>query len=314
MIWIEVKASVNAQAVEAVTEVYYEFGANGVSIEEPIQAIGKDKNLYWDYIDENNIDRTTESKVIAYYPSVEKNLDQKIEQIKKRIAELRDFGIDTGSAKIEISSIDQEDWENSWKQYFKPIHVTDKIVIKPQWEEYDVQANELIIQIDPGMAFGTGSHETTSMCICGLEKHIKQDQTVLDIGTGSGILAIASALLGAKHIVGVDLDPVAVEVAKENIRLNKVESKVDIRHGDLVSSVEGKYDIVVANIIAEAIVILLDIDVRSFVKEDGLLICSGIILEKEKLILDKLSEKGFEVQSIDRQGEWVCIISTVNNG
>lgn len=314
MIWIEVKASVRSEAVDAVTEIYYGFGANGVSIEEPIRPEGKQKNLYWDHIDESLIDPDAESKVIAYYPSLEEGIDRKIGQIRDRITELRDFGIDIGTGEITVRSIDQEDWENSWKRYFKPIHVTDRIAIKPQWEEYEAREGESIIHIDPGMAFGTGSHETTSMCIRALEKNIKSGDHILDIGTGSGILSIASVLLGAERAVGVDLDPVAVEVAKENVQLNQVQDKVEILRGDLVSTVEGKYEIVVANIIAEAILILLDSDVRSFIKEEGSFICSGIILEKERSILEKLEEKGFEVLAIDRQGEWVCITSTISHG
>lgn len=314
MIWIEVRTSVKPQAVDAVTEIYYEFGANGVSIEEPIQVQSPQKNLYWDYIDEKAIDKNAESKVIAYYPSIEENIEQKIEEIKKRIQNLSDFGLEIGTGQIEVNSLDQEDWENSWKQYFKPLHVTEKIVIKPQWEEYDKKPDELVIEIDPGMAFGTGSHETTSMCIQALENNIKDGDAVLDIGTGSGILSIASALLGAKRAIGVDLDPVAVEVARENVILNNVGDSVEIFTGDLVSAVEGKYEIVVANIIAEAILILLDSDVKSFVKGEGLFICSGIISEKEEIVLQKLQEKGFEVQHIARQGEWICITSTIKHG
>lgn len=314
MIWIEVRTSVKPQAVDAVTEIYYEFGANGVSIEEPIQVQSPQKNLYWDYIDEKAIDKNAESKVIAYYPSIEENIEQKIEEIKKRIQNLSDFGLEIGTGQIEVNSLDQEDWENSWKQYFKPLHVTEKIVIKPQWEEYDKKPDELVIEIDPGMAFGTGSHETTSMCIQALENNIKDGDAVLDIGTGSGILSIASALLGAKRAIGVDLDPVAVEVARENVILNNVGDSVEIFTGDLVSAVEGKYEIVVANIIAEAILILLDSDVKSFVKGEGLFICSGIISEKEEAVLQKLQEKGFEVQHIARQGEWICITSTIKHG
>lgn len=311
MDWIEVKASVNREAVDAVTEIFYEFGAGGVSVDEPIEQYIENENIYWDYIDESKIDRNVESKVMAYYSTLEDDLEGKIQKIKSRIENLSEFGLTVGSAKVETAICKQEDWENSWKQFFKPIKVTDKVVIKPQWEEYEAQADEIVIHIDPGMAFGTGSHETTSMCIEALEKNIRPKAEVLDVGTGSGVLSIASALLGAEKIVGVDLDPVAVEVAKENILLNHVEDRVEIKYGDLVKAITGKYDIVVANIIAEAILILLDSDVKSYLKPSGIFICSGIIREKEQVIQDKLSELGFNIREIERKGEWICITSTI---
>ncbi len=313
MNWIEVQVSVAPEAVEAVSEIYYRFGANGVSIEEPIE-ITADANLYWDYTDESMIDRSVESKVIAYYPSVGEEPDDKIKKIRQEIRDLESFGIRIGSGAIRVRTVKQEDWENSWKQYFKPIRVTDRIVIKPQWEEYSQGPDELMIQIDPGMAFGTGSHETTSMCLSALERYVRKGISVLDVGTGSGILSIAAALLGAERITGVDLDPVAVEVAKENVALNKVDRFVEILHGDLVERIDRKYEIVVANIIAEAILILLESGVKNFVKDDGLLICSGIILEKEAAVIEKLQEIGFEIQAVDRRGEWVCIVSKESNG
>ncbi len=311
MDWIEVKASVNREAVDAVTEIFYEFGAGGVSVDEPIEQYIENENIYWDYIDESKIDRNVESKVMAYYSTLEDDLEEKIQKIKSRIENLSEFGLTVGSAKVETAICKQEDWENSWKQFFKPIKVTDKVVIKPQWEEYEAQADEIVIHIDPGMAFGTGSHETTSMCIEALEKNIRPKAEVLDVGTGSGVLSIASALFGAEKIVGVDLDPVAVEVAKENILLNHVEDRVEIKYGDLVKAITGKYDIVVANIIAEAILILLDSDVKSYLKPSGIFICSGIIREKEQVIQEKLSELGFNIREIERKGEWICITSTI---
>ena len=313
MDYLELKVSVHSGAVDAVSEIYCEFGANGVSIEGPLEIIGQE-NLYWDYIDESKIGRNAESVVTAYYSCLEENLDRKIEAIKNRIRQLSDFGIHLGSATFSIRTVQQEDWENSWKQYFKPLNVTDRIVIKPQWEEYETKENQLVIEIDPGMAFGTGSHETTSMCLLELEKYIQPENTLLDIGTGSGILSIAAALLGARKAVGVDLDPVAVEVARQNVMLNRVSDQAEIIHGDLVSTISGQYDIVVANIIAEAILLLLDSGVRQFVRESGLFICSGIIEDKEQMIVSKLEERGFEIKDIIRKGEWLCIVSAVRHG
>lgn len=311
MKWLEIKVNAKAEAIDAITEILYEFGASGVAIDEPIDYEAmKIDNLFWDYIEPEEGEQDKESSVSAYFSEAEAELEKKIQGIKDKVQQLPEFGLDIGSGKIEIKEIDQIDWETSWKQYFKPVHITDRIVVKPQWEEYLPQKDELIIHIDPGMAFGTGTHETTSMCIKAIEKNLEPGYSILDIGTGSGILSIAAVLLGAKEATGVDLDPVAVEVANENIEINGLSDKINILHGDLLTLIEGQFDIVVANIIADAILILLDSDVKSFVKDKGLFICSGIIQEKEDLVVEKLKEKGFEIKEINRDGEWVCITST----
>ena len=311
MKWLEIKVNAKAEAIDAITEILYEFGASGVAIDEPIDYEAmKIDNLFWDYIEPQEGEQDKESSVSAYFSEAEAELENKIQGIKDKVQQLPEFGLDIGSGKIEIKEIDQIDWETSWKQYFKPVHITDRIVVKPQWEEYLPQEDELIIHIDPGMAFGTGTHETTSMCIKAIEKNLEPGYSILDIGTGSGILSIAAVLLGAKEATGVDLDPVAVEVANENIEINGLSDKITILHGDLLTLIEGQFDIVVANIIADAILILLDSDVKSFVKDNGLFICSGIIQEKEDLVVEKLKGKGFEIKEINRDGEWVCITST----
>ena len=201
----------------------------------------------------------------------------------------------------------EEDWANNWKKYYKPTLIGEKIVIKPIWEEYKGEDNQLIVELDPGMAFGTGEHETTRMCIKALEKYIKKDSTVFDVGCGSGILAIVAAKLGAKSVVGVDLDPVAVESAKENISYNNVNN-IEILHGNLLDVVDGKADIVVANIIAEVICILTE-DVSKAINKGGYFITSGIIHDRVKMVEDKLIECGFEVVNIEKDGEWNCIIA-----
>lgn len=314
MKWIEIKINTTAEAIDAISEILYAHGANGVAIDEPMNYDEmKIDNLYWDYIDPAEIGQKEGSSISAYFSEAEAELKEKLKEIEFQVRELAQFGLDLGEISFDYNEIDQTDWETSWKQYFKPVHITEKVVVKPHWEDYAPKEDELIIHIDPGMAFGTGTHETTSMCIKAIEKNITPKDKILDIGTGSGILSIAAVLLGAEAAVGVDLDPVAVEVAKENVELNNLSDKISILHGDLVTAVSGQYEIVVANIIADAILILLDSEVKSFVKAGGRFICSGIILEKEEAVLEKLAEKGFEIQEINRDGEWVCITSK-NNG
>ena len=217
------------------------------------------------------------------------------------------MGFDVGRGEVLVEKTHEEDWANNWKKYYKPSKVGEKIVVKPIWEDYEKKDDELVVELDPGMAFGTGDHETTRMCIQALEKYVEKDSTVFDVGTGSGILAIAAAKLGAKKAVGVDLDPVAVESAKENVSYNNLDN-IEVLYGNLVEVIEGKADIVVANIIAEIICILID-DVKRVLKQGGMFITSGIIHERVKMVTDKLEESGFEVIKVNKDGEWNCIIA-----
>ena len=308
MKWTEVLIKVDPQAVEAVTDILYGLGAQGVAIDEPVdvQRLREDE-LYWDYIDEKLLENDTEeTKIMAYFSEEETNLPEKISVIKEKIRNLTEFGLSIGSGTVELSNVNQEDWESAWKQYFKPVHVTDRIVVKPEWEEYSPQEGEIVIEIDPGMAFGTGTHETTSMCINQIEKNLKAGDRVIDIGSGSGILSMAAVLLGAEKATGVDLDPVAVRVALENVELNNLQDKIDILHGNLTDVIREKADIVVANIMADIILILLE-DVREFIKDDGMFISSGIIQEKRAAVEARLLEKNFSIVEVETKGEWCAI-------
>ena len=308
MKWTEVLIKVDPQAVEAVTDILYGLGAQGVAIDEPVdvQKLREDE-LYWDYIDEKLLENDTEeTKIMAYFSEEETNLPEKIAVIKEKIRNLTEFGLSIGSGTVELSNVNQEDWESAWKQYFKPVHVTDRIVVKPEWEEYSPQEGEIVIEIDPGMAFGTGTHETTSMCINQIEKNLKAGDRVIDIGSGSGILSMAAVLLGAEKATGVDLDPVAVRVALENVELNNLQDKIEILHGNLTDVIREKADIVVANIMADIILILLE-DVREFIKDDGLFISSGIIQEKRAAVEARLLEKNFRIVEVETKGEWCAI-------
>ena len=308
MKWTEVLIKVDPQAVEAVTDILYGLGAQGVAIDEPVDVERlREDELYWDYIDEKLLENDTEeTKIMAYFSEEETNLPEKIAVIREKIRNLTEFGLSIGSGTVELSNVNQEDWESAWKQYFKPVHVTDRIVVKPEWEEYSPQEGEIVIEIDPGMAFGTGTHETTSMCINQIEKNLKAGDMVIDIGSGSGILSMAAVLLGAEKATGVDLDPVAVRVALENVELNNLQDKIEILHGNLTDVIREKADIVVANIMADIILILLE-DVRAFIKDDGLFISSGIIQEKRAAVEARLLEKNFSIVEVETKGEWCAI-------
>ena len=306
--WIEIRVITKSEALEPVSGIFYGLDCKGVAIEDPNDILEREQGpLTWDFADINVLEHKGEVAVVKAYFSEEDNIEEVIKYINEKMEELKDLGIDTGIAKVESEKMYEEDWANNWKKYYKPTKVGERIVVKPIWEEYEAKENELVLELDPGMAFGTGTHETTRMCIQSLDKYVKKDSTVCDVGCGSGILAIAAEKLVAKMAVGVDLDPVAVESAKENVGFNNLDN-IQILYGNLVEVIDGKADIVVANIIAEVICILTE-DVKRVLKEDGYFITSGIIHDRVDMVTKKLEETGFEVVEINKDGEWNCIVA-----
>lgn len=310
MNWTEVTVKTTTEAVEAISNILLEERCGGVMIEDPKDFLFQKKNeLDWDYVEEEVFNKSNQDGVLikTYIPE-ERNVLELVETIKAKISLLPSFGLDIGEGTVSLSDVNESDWANEWKKYYKPTKIGEKIVVKPTWEDYDMQEDDLIIELDPGMAFGTGTHETTSMCIRELEKYVDESKRVFDIGCGSGILAIAAAKLGAKEVVAGDLDEVAVKVSKENCELNNVSDKVVVKHGSLFEVVEGKADVIVANIIADIIKILAN-DVSKFLSEDGVFISSGIIHAKIDEVVESLEKNGFEIVEIVKLGEWSAIVS-----
>lgn len=306
--WIEVRVVTKSEALEPVSGIFYGLDCKGVAIEDPNDILEREQGpLTWDFADINVLEHKGKVAVVKAYFSEEDNINEILTYINEKMDELKELGIDTGVAKVESEKMFEEDWANNWKKYYKPTKVGERIVVKPIWEEYIAKDDELVLELDPGMAFGTGTHETTRMCIQALDKYVKADSTVFDVGCGSGILAIAAAKLGAKLAVGVDLDPVAVESAKENVGYNNLDN-IEILYGNLVEVIDGKADIVVANIIAEVICILTE-DVKRVLKNNGYFITSGIIHDRVDMVTKKLEETGFEVIEINKDGEWNCIVA-----
>ena len=306
--WIEVRVSTKSEALEAVEGIFYMLDCKGVAVEDPEDVLGREQGpLTWDFADINILEHKGKAAVVKAYFSQDDKVEEIVAYTKEKLEELKAMGFDIGEGKIECETMHEEDWANNWKKYYKPTKVGEKIVVKPIWEEYEPKAEELVIELDPGMAFGTGEHETTRMCIQALEKYVSKDSIVFDVGCGSGILSIAAALLGAKKAVGVDLDPVAVESANENLKFNKLDN-IEILHGNLLDVIDGKADIVVANIIAEVICILTG-DVSKALNKGGYFITSGIIHDRVDMVLNKLEECGFEVVKVNKDGEWNCIIA-----
>lgn len=306
--WIEVRVITKSEALEPISGIFYSLDCKGVAIEDPEDILGREQGpLTWDFADINVLEHKGKVAVVKAYFAEEDNIEDVLAYVNERLSELKEMGLDLGEAKVEHEKMYEEDWANTWKQYYKPSKVGEKIVVKPIWEEYEAKEGELVVDLDPGMAFGTGTHETTRMCIQALERYVKEESTVFDVGCGSGILAIAAAKLGAKLAVGVDLDPVAVESSIENVGYNKLNN-IEILHGNLVEVIDGKADIVVANILAEIICILTD-DVKRVLKDGGTFITSGIIHDRVDMVCEKLEATGFEVIEKNRDGEWNCIVA-----
>jgi len=297
----------NGSGLEAVAGFLYNCDVEGVSIEDVADVEFKKENLgFADFINESVLTIEEGAMVKGYFKDSE-NFMNTLNYIKESVDKLGEFGFDKGEGIVTYHKVNEDDWANNWKQYYKPAKVGEHIVVKPTWEDYEEKPGEVVVELDPGMAFGTGTHETTRMCIKALEKKVKGDTTVFDIGTGSGILSIAAAKLGAKHVVGVDLDPVAVESAKKNLEFNKVNN-IEILYGDLMEVVEGKANIVVANILADIIMFLSE-GVRAFIEDEGYFIASGILNTQRDKVADKLKTLNFIIEEVMEDGEWICIIA-----
>ena len=309
--WTEIKVLTTSDAVEPVMGIFYGLNINGVSVEDPNDLIAiKDSPIFYDLVDINLFEYGNDVAVVKGYFSYEDDIESIKKYILDKLADLKEFGINIGQGKVIDSLIYEEDWKDSWKKYFKPVKIGKNIVVKPMWHEYDRLKDEIIIEMDPGMAFGTGTHATTRMCVEAIEKYLEPGNTVFDIGTGSGILSITASKLNAKNVIAVDLDPLAVDCAKENVKLNKLDN-VDIYFGNLMEVIQGKADIVVSNIIADVIISLTE-DVKDFLLPGGLFICSGIIGERSNDVENKLKKCGFQIVEIKNDEDWVCIVSKLD--
>ncbi|MBD8839351.1 MULTISPECIES: 50S ribosomal protein L11 methyltransferase [unclassified Paenibacillus] len=318
MLWHELTIHTTEEAVEMISNFLHEAGAGGVSIEESGTLNKKRDTTYGELYDVPLNDIPEGFAVIKGYFSEGTDMVALQSEVNPRVEELSEFGIDTGEVRYETRTVDENDWATAWKQYFKPVRVSERLTIKPTWEEYTPESSdEKIIELDPGMAFGTGTHPTTSLCLRTLETVIQGGEEVIDVGTGSGILAIGAIKLGAKHVLALDLDPVAVISARENVELNGLEQQITVKESDLLS-VLGSQDpalgvqlpvkVVVANILAEIILLFVD-DVYNALESGGTYIVSGIWKNKEQVVHDALVASGFEVSAIHRDEDWLAFVA-----
>jgi ribosomal protein L11 methyltransferase len=309
MNWIEIKIKTSTEAVDAVSNIFYEAGATGVVIEDPkdyIRPRNEDEQV-WDYMDiPENLD--PEEAVVTAYLLEDSSIVERAREIQTRIRELVKYGLEIGKAEMVLATVSDTDWDEAWKKYYKPTHVGQNIVIKPSWEDYTQKDNEVVIELDPGMAFGTGTHETTALCLEMLEQHIKHGCAVIDVGCGSGVLSIAAAKLGASRVFAIDKDEVAVEAAIKNAKKNRVDSILQVVKGNKLHNISCKADIIVANIVAE-VIIDLSRDVPLFLNEGGVFLASGIIKERKFSVIDALERNGFDLIGQTEKGEWVALAS-----
>lgn len=301
--WQELTITVSREAEEAVSNILIDLGSQGVAIDDSADYLGE-AGPFGRVLPQ--VKQLNTVAITAYYPETV-NLEMIRQEVKEHLAQLRDFGLEIGETQLTTQQLAEEDWADNWKKYFEPARVTHDLTIVPSWTDYEATIGEKIIKLDPGMAFGTGTHPTTKMSLFVLEQILRGGETVLDVGTGSGVLSIASSLLGAKDIYAYDLDEVAVRVAQENIELNPDMENIHVASGDLLRGVEIEADVIVANILADILVNLTD-DAYRLLKDEGYLIMSGIISEKWNLVRESAEAAGFFLETHMIQGEWnACV-------
>lgn len=307
--WIEITIHTTNEASEIVESILLDYGSTGVAIEDPTTL---EENLHDDFgtiIELSPTDFPDVGVIVKGYIN-ELNFDD--ETFTRFKGELEQLGqnINIGEFfKIETTTIKDSDWENSWKDYFDILNIGEKFVIVPTWREYENEENKYVINIDPGMAFGTGGHETTSLCIKNLEKYVKPHDNIIDVGCGSGILSIAASYLTDGEIKAVDLDKLAVDVSRENFALNNLENRITVEEASLLTKETKKYNVIVANILAHIIELMLD-DAYKLLEDGGYYITSGIIKDKKDELLEKMLERGFKLVEETSDNEWYSFVVT----
>lgn len=317
MKWTKFTLDTTTEAVDLVSDMLNDLGIEGIEVSDNLGITEEErKQMFIDILPE--LDEDDGTAEVSFYIDTEKDLEEVLKNVKDGLQELSAY-VNIGSGKLTVSETEDKDWINNWKEFFKPFRVDETIVIKPTWEELtDVQANDLVIEIDPGTSFGTGAHETTKLCIIGIKKHIKAESIILDAGSGSGILSIIAKKLGAKEVIGIDIDQNATNAAIENAAVNNLiieEGNLDFISGNIIED-DGvrtnigkeKFDMVVANILADVIIPLSDV-IGENLKPGGIFISSGIINTKESAVKEAIEKNQFAILEINRMGDWVSFVA-----
>lgn len=288
MNWTELIVETTNEAIDAVTNILMENEAGGVQIDDQE---GQD-----------------EVKIITYFPDTI-NIVEKFPELKIKIEGLKQYGLDPGKAKLTLVNVNDDSWRDVWKKYYHPVRVTRYLTIVPSWEKYQKEMpDEMVIRLDPGRVFGTGTHPTTILALLALEKTIRGNESMIDVGTGSGILSIAAKYLGVKKVDAYDIDDEAIKATKENLALNPIAKDVHVATNNLLEGIDQKVDLIVANILAEIIIPLIP-QAKERLNNGGKLITSGIIKDKKNEIITKLQENGFVIDEILQQKDWFSIIA-----
>lgn len=321
MDWLQVSIYTTPEGIEPLCGRLYNLGVTGVEIQDKddFEDFLENNKQYWDYVDEKLVEEMSGETRVKIYVSDNENGHKLLSRVRDDLNAFR--SIDTqnqfGSLRIEMDTMHEEDWENNWKQYFKPIYVGDRLVIKPEWEAIPDGDGKIVFNIDPGMTFGSGQHETTRLCVETLDTLVKKGDKVLDLGCGSGILSIIALMLGAGEARAVDIDPNCKKIAYSNAALNGIgEDVYTVLDGNILTDEEfkedteksGPYDVVVANIVADVIIPLAK-DVRRYIKKGGTFVASGIIEMRIDEVKQAIEENGFTIEEIKKENDWYCIIS-----
>lgn len=307
MNWTEINVKTESEAVEAIANILMEAGASGVAIEDVADLVNYEEDKFGEYIKKDEIEHIREGAVVtAYFPETI-FLPEILPTIRERVNQLPEFGLAIGSGEITTNELAEEKWESAWKKYYHPVQVSRFLTIVPEWENYEPKhSDERIIRMDPGMAFGTGTHPTTFLTLHALEAYVRGGETLLDVGTGSGILSIAAKHFGAKNVYAYDLDDVAVASAKLNLDLNPVAHDIKIAPNDLLKGIDIEADVIVANILPHIILLMIE-DAWKLLRFGGKFIVSGIITEKEPEILAKMQAQGFSLVEKFNQQDWLAL-------
>lgn len=292
------------EGLESLISLLCDMDVSGMEIEDPreILSLMEKKNSYdWDYLDESVTERLKSPPSVTFYTEESAEGRSRLDAVIKAVSEVLGDELTT-----ELRSVDDGDWKDKWKEYFKPVKLSDRLVIKPTWEEYEKQEGEEVIELDPGMAFGTGTHETTRLCVRLMEKYIRPGDRVLDVGSGSGILTIAACLLGAGEVLGIDIDPEAVKSGRENVEINGLSGKARIEQGDLTKGIDFRSNLLLANLMADLVKILSK-DAGKHLLPGGIYISSGILTELAESVTLAITQAGFEILEIAEEGEWCAV-------
>ena len=313
MDWIELIVHTTTEGTDQVSELLMDAGASGTMIEDKADIPDPDKpHGIWEIFDPKLLENMPEDVLVHAWFEANSAFPALLDTIRSRLAGLASQHSDYGTLQLETQSVNDRAWTDVWKKYFKPFYAGKHLVVKPTWESFDPEPGDLMIEIDPGMAFGSGTHETTGMCLSLLEEVIIGGENIIDVGTGSGILAIGAALLGAGHVLAIDIDPDAVKVAEENVQNNHVENIVTVQQGNLLEQVSVSCDICVANIISDVIIAFAS-PLMSHIRPGGLFVCSGIVNVRSDEVAEALRDAGYEILRKVNRGEWTAFLSRRNN-